>query len=59
MIDRSDGGQPQKRAQLTLDSKTGDVARWEPFSTLPTKSFLEELVNQIRLSARFKNSRQN
>ena len=31
-IDHGDGGQPQKRAQLTLDRKTGDVVRWEPFS---------------------------
>jgi uncharacterized iron-regulated membrane protein len=32
-IDEGDGGQPQKRAQLTLDRKSGDVVRWEPFST--------------------------
>jgi uncharacterized iron-regulated membrane protein len=33
-IDTGNGGQPQKRAQLTLDRKTGDVVRWEPFSSL-------------------------
>lgn len=32
-IDRGDGGQPQKRAQLALDPATGEVARWEPFPT--------------------------
>jgi len=43
-IDRGDGGQPQKRAQLTLDRKTGEVVRWEPFSSYTTgrklRSFL-------------------
>jgi uncharacterized iron-regulated membrane protein len=33
-IDTGNGGQPQKRAQLTLDRKTGDVVRWEPFNSL-------------------------
>ncbi|HYH86089.1 MAG TPA: PepSY-associated TM helix domain-containing protein [Pyrinomonadaceae bacterium] len=32
-IDRGDGGQPQKRAQLTLDRATGEVVRWEPFES--------------------------
>src|SRR5262245_1342410 len=32
-IDQGDGGQPHKRAQLTLDRKTGEVTRWEPFSS--------------------------
>jgi uncharacterized iron-regulated membrane protein len=32
-IDRGNGGQPQKRAQLVLDRATGEVARWEPFSS--------------------------
>lgn len=32
-IDRGDGGQPHKRAQLTLDRQTGEVTRWEPFSS--------------------------
>jgi uncharacterized iron-regulated membrane protein len=31
-VDHGSGGQPQKRAQLTRDRKTGEVARWEPFS---------------------------
>lgn len=32
-IDRGSGGQPQKRAQLTLDRKSGEVLSWEPFSS--------------------------
>ncbi|HEX5081083.1 MAG TPA: PepSY-associated TM helix domain-containing protein [Blastocatellia bacterium] len=32
-IDQGDGGQPHKRAQLTLDRKSGEVMRWEPFSS--------------------------
>lgn len=32
-IDRGDGGQPQKRAQLTLERASGEVARWEPFES--------------------------
>jgi uncharacterized iron-regulated membrane protein len=32
-IDRGNGGQPQKRAQLVLDRSTNNVVRWEPFST--------------------------
>lgn len=31
-IDTGDGGQPQKRATLTLDRATADVVRWEPFA---------------------------
>lgn len=32
-IDDGDGGQPHKRALLTLDRETGEVAAWEPFSS--------------------------
>lgn len=32
-IDHGTGGEPQKRATLTLDRKTGEVAKWEPFSS--------------------------
>ena len=32
-IDQGNGGQPQKRAQLALDRKTGSVVRFEPFSS--------------------------
>lgn len=32
-IDRGNGGQPQKRAQLVLDRKTGNVVRFETFSS--------------------------
>jgi uncharacterized iron-regulated membrane protein len=31
-IDRGSGGQPQKRASLTLDRGTGAEVKWEPFS---------------------------
>lgn len=32
-IDRGDGGQPQKRIQVAFDAATGEVVRWEPFSS--------------------------
>lgn len=32
-IDQGNGGQPQKRSQLTLDRATTEVVRWEPFSS--------------------------
>jgi uncharacterized iron-regulated membrane protein len=32
-LDSGDGGQPHKRATLTLDRRTGEVVRWEPFSS--------------------------
>jgi len=32
-IDSGNGGQPQKRSQLVLDRKTGNVVRFEPFSS--------------------------
>jgi len=35
-IDHGNGGQPQKRAQLTLDRKSGEVINWEPFSSYTT-----------------------
>jgi uncharacterized iron-regulated membrane protein len=35
-IDSGTGGQPQKRAQLTLNRATGEVVRWEPFSSYTT-----------------------
>jgi hypothetical protein len=31
-IDTGDGGQPQKRATLTLDGASGSVVRWETFA---------------------------
>ncbi len=30
-LDAGDGGQPHKRATLTVDRRTGEVIRWEPF----------------------------
>jgi uncharacterized iron-regulated membrane protein len=35
-IDKGNGGQPQKRAQLVLKRATGEVVRWEPFSSYTT-----------------------
>ena len=32
-IDRGSAGQPHKRAMLTLNRRTGEVERWEPFSS--------------------------
>jgi len=32
-LDSGDGGQPQKRATLTLDRRNGETVRWEPFSS--------------------------
>ncbi len=32
-LDAGDGGQPHKRATLTLNRQTGDVERWEPYSS--------------------------
>jgi uncharacterized iron-regulated membrane protein len=32
-IDRGNGGQPQLRGQLVLDRATGDVVKWESFSS--------------------------
>lgn len=43
-IDRGDGGQPQARATLTLDRKSGEVVRWEPFSSLTTGRRLRSIL---------------
>jgi uncharacterized iron-regulated membrane protein len=32
-LDAGDGGQPHKRATLTLNRQTGEVERWEPYSS--------------------------
>jgi len=32
-IDTGDGGRPDQRAQLTLNRRTGEIVRWEPFSS--------------------------
>jgi len=45
-IDRGNGGQPQKRAQLTLNRTTGEVVRWEPFSSMT-------LGRRLRMVLRF------
>jgi uncharacterized iron-regulated membrane protein len=33
-IDRGTAGQPQKRGTLTVATATGDIVKWEPFSSL-------------------------
>ncbi len=33
LLDSGDGGQPHKRATLTLNRNTGEVERWEPYSS--------------------------
>jgi uncharacterized iron-regulated membrane protein len=43
-IDRGNGGQPQKRAQLVLDRATGQVVRWEPFSSYTRGRQLRSLL---------------
>jgi uncharacterized iron-regulated membrane protein len=45
-IDQGSGGQPQKRAQLTLTRTTGEVVRWEPFSSMT-------LGRRLRMVLRF------
>jgi uncharacterized iron-regulated membrane protein len=43
-IDQGNGGQPQERAQLTLDQKTGEVVRWEPFASNTTGRKLRTIL---------------
>ncbi len=45
-IDQGNGGQPQKRAQLTMDRATGEVVRWEPFASMT-------LGRRLRMVLRF------
>jgi len=45
-IEQGYRGRPDLRSQLMLDSKTGEVVRWEPFSTF-------NLGRQLRTWARF------
>lgn len=35
-IDTGNGGRPDQRSQLTLDDRTANVVRWEPFSSYNT-----------------------
>lgn len=46
-IDRGDGGQPQKRHTLALDTKTGDVARWQPFESLSTGTRARQWIRRL------------
>jgi uncharacterized iron-regulated membrane protein len=32
-LDAGDGGQPHKRATLTVNRRTGEVERWEPYAS--------------------------
>jgi uncharacterized iron-regulated membrane protein len=43
-IDAGDGGQPQKRAQLSLDRQSGEVVQWEPFSSYTTGRQLRSIL---------------
>ncbi|HLM56536.1 MAG TPA: PepSY-associated TM helix domain-containing protein [Pyrinomonadaceae bacterium] len=43
-LDRGDGGQPQLRSTLVLDRSTGEVARWEPFTSLTTGRRLRSIL---------------
>ena len=43
-IDQGERGQPQKRAQLTLDRKTGEIVRWEPFASYTTGRKLRSIL---------------
>jgi uncharacterized iron-regulated membrane protein len=45
-IEQGQRGRPDLRAQLTLDPKTGEVVRWEPFSSF-------SLGRQLRSWGRF------
>lgn len=45
-IDQGDGGQPQKRSQLTLDRQSGTVTAWEPFAS-------QSLGRRLRALMRF------
>jgi uncharacterized iron-regulated membrane protein len=45
-IEQGQRGRPDLRSQLTLDAKTGDVVRWEPFSSF-------NLGRRLRSWARF------
>ncbi|HOC25643.1 MAG TPA: PepSY-associated TM helix domain-containing protein [bacterium] len=44
IIDRGDGGQPQKRSSLTLERKTAEVVSWEQFSSYPRGQQLRFLL---------------
>jgi uncharacterized iron-regulated membrane protein len=43
-IDAGSGGQPQARAQLVLNRATGEVVRWEPFSSYSTGRKLRTIL---------------
>ncbi|MEP7271397.1 MAG: PepSY-associated TM helix domain-containing protein [Acidobacteriota bacterium] len=43
-IDNGDGGQPQKRATLTLERASGNVVRWEPFTSFSAGRRLRSIL---------------
>lgn len=43
-IDEGNGGQPQKRAQLTLDRRTSEIVQWEPFSSYSSGRQLRSIL---------------
>jgi uncharacterized iron-regulated membrane protein len=43
-IDQGNGSQPQKRGTLTLDAKTGEITKWEPFAASSTGRKLRTIL---------------
>jgi uncharacterized iron-regulated membrane protein len=43
-IDQGNAGQPHKRSQLTLDRKSGEVVRWEQFSSYSSGRKLRSIL---------------
>ena len=52
-IDQGDGGQPQKRHTLVLDSKTGDVEHWQPFTSLSTGTRARQWIRRLHTGEAF------
>ena len=44
IIDQGNGGQPQKRQQLTLNRHSGEVVKWEPFNSQSAGRRLRVLI---------------
>jgi uncharacterized iron-regulated membrane protein len=52
-IDQGDGGQPQKRHTLVLNAKTGDVERWQPFTSLSTGARARQWIRRLHTGEAF------
>ncbi len=46
-VDQGNGGQPQKRHDLTLDTTSGELVSWQPFSSLPRGQQLRRWIRFI------------